>query len=213
MRRPPILLTVILTCLMLGATSCRQQDEEDVPPVISGFFTAHSGSDGIIDFLTDDFGKEYDITVKEYLTPNNTGRVVCTLELDHTDPLRKPTGRIRSINYPMSYEAPTNLQLHDSLKVKDPLRIVSSYIGGGHLNVHIEVMVSKEKAYHRVIYCRHLGYSTPTFKIYHNSYGDNPVYSQKAYLSIPLTSCSKNDTITLISQGFDGKYEIKHVYK
>ena len=213
MKRPPILLSVILSCLMAGAVSCDKADDEYVPATVSGFFTAHAGSDGIIDYMTDDFGQQYAITGSKHLAPNTTARAVGTIELTDKDSHGNPGGRIRSLTYPMSYEAPTNLQIHDSLKVKDPLKVVSSYIGGGYLNVHLEVMVSKEEAYHSVIYCRHLGYPNPTFKIYHNARGDAPVYSQKAYLSIPLTSCSKNDTISLMTYTFDGKYEIKHVYK
>jgi len=214
MRRLPIFVYLLMACLMPFASSCSEKADDEIPPLVSGFFTAHSGKDGIIDYVIDDFGKRYEITKSRNLAPNTITRVVCTLELDDTDPLKEPRGRITSLLYPMSNEAPSDIQLHDSLKTKDPVKIVSSYIGGGYLNVHLEIMVSKEDAYHSLNYCRRTSYPNPTFKIYHNAHGDSPVYTKKAYLSIPLSSASKNDTICLKAYGADQKkYEIKHVYK
>ena len=206
MKRTTLLLalSVILTPLFI---SCIEKQEK-IETMVSGFMTGQTDSEGYVKTLKDDYGKKYTISEKsEKLEPDSRYRLVASLALDED-----LNARILQMAPAISYRA-----YEDSINpdFNDPVEIHSRYIGGGYLNIYLGVKVSKEDAAHDVFYSR---VSTPgklEFTIYHNAYGDEPVYTKHAYISIPLYGygLSKNDTVFLSAKGYKEDYDYELIYK
>lgn len=206
MKRTTLLLA-LTAILMTSFISCIEQQEK-IETMVSGFMTGQTDSEGYIKTLKDDFGKKYTVSEKsEKLEPDSRYRLVASVALDED-----LNARILQMAPAISYRA-----YEDSVNAdfNDPVEIFSRYIGGGYLNIYLGVKVSKEDAAHDVFYS-HI--NTPgklKFTLSHNAYGDKPVYTKYAYISIPLYGygLAKNDTVFLSAKGYEEDYDYELIYK
>ena len=204
------LIAVSALATVISLNSCKD-DREPVETMLSGFMTGYTDSKGYISSLKDDMGNSYKVSNKfEKLKPDTLVRVVTTIALDD-----EKQARILQVAYPISYTAPKDKILHDSMRIKDPIQIESIYIGGGFLNVNIGIKVQKEGTKHSLIYSQLESPDKLKFTFYHNSYGDKPVYTKYAYVSIPLSGYGlhKNDTVFLSCKGYEEDYDYKLIYR
>lgn len=210
MKRISAIVISALTCAVLSFIAC--EDEKDtVETMYNGFMTGQTDANGHICVLKDDFGKQY--TVKDEsdkLKPDTAYRMVASIAIDDDN-----TARILQKVPAISYIAPEDSIVPDTMHVKDPIEIISHYIGGGYLNLHVGILVKNESSEHTLFYTR---LDTPgklKFTIYHNAYGDTHVYTKYAYISIPLQGygLAKNDTVFLSCTGYQKDYDLKLIYK
>lgn len=209
MKRTVLLLTLAVI-LMPVVTSCIEK-QGTVGTLISGFMTGYTDSEGYVTLLKDDFGTEYTVSNKSNkLAPDTLYRMVASVILNEDK-----TARIGQMVPTLSYRAPADSTIPDSIKVTDPAEIISMYIGGGYINIYLGIKVSKEDTAHRLLYSQKDSIGKKKFTIYHNAYGDLPVYTKHAYLSIPLQGygLSKNDTVFLSCSGYKEDYERKLVIR
>ena len=208
---------LLLTALVL-LPSCTK-DENTVPFNISGFFTANTDSKAHIYKLTDDMGNVYNVENNDFiidyynsgtLARDTTVRVVATLYAEDDG---KYT--ISSKTLPISTIAPNYNPNHK--EGHDPIKLKSIYIGGGHLNVVLGIMTENGQGRHELFYMLKNDPEHIRFKVYHNAHGDNPVYTQNIYLSIPLNlpeyNIQKNDTVLFSYTSFEGDCVEKVVYR
>ena len=210
MRRIATILLIPVVFILPALVSCND-DKEPVETMFSGFMTGYTDAVGYVTVLNDDFGKQYMVKEKtEKLDPDTLYRLVASVALDEN-----LSARILQMAPTISYRAPEDKNIPDSLRVKDPVEIQSAYLGGGYLNVYVDIKVSKEGSVHRLFYA-HLDDSQKLrFTIYHNAYGDGQVYTKHAYISIPLNGygLAKNDTVFLSCKGSQKDYDYKLIYK
>lgn len=204
------LIIALLACATITLVACGLDEKEPIETMTSGFMTATTDHKGYITTIKDDFGKTYRITEKsEVIRPDTTLRVVTSIAIaDDGD------ARILQLVSPMSFKAPEDSIISDTLRVRDPLKVSSTYIGGGYLNIVLAIKVKKEDTNHMILYTHMDTPARTAFTIYHNAYGDSEVYTKNAYLSIPLSSYGlhKNDTVSISYNSPDGDREIKLVY-
>lgn len=210
MKRTTALLLTLTSVITLTFVSC-QEDREKTETMFSGFMTGYIDAEGYVTVIKDDFGMEYMVREKaDKLNPDTTYRLVAAVALDENR-----TARILQMVQTISYRAPEDSIVPDSLHVTDPVEIHSLYIGGGYLNINLGIKVQTEKTHHRLFYA-HLDSSDKLkFTIYHNAYGDKPVYTKHAYMSIPLNGygLAKNDTVFLSCKGYQEDYDYKLIFK
>lgn len=204
----------MVASLLFMLNSCEKGDNI-VKTVLSGYMTGVTDSLGYIKELVDDMGNRYTLLKEdesEQYSPDTIVRMVVAVELD--DDKR---ARITSHAYPLSYRAPADAILPDSLRVHHPTKIESLYIGGGYLNINVEILVSKENTKHLLLYsCTDNSTPNITFQLYHNSYGDGRMYTKRAYISIPLSGygLSHGDTVRLNCNGYYGlDYGYELIYR
>lgn len=204
---------LLLTLAALSATafiSC-DDDKEKVETMFSGFMTGYTDAEGYVTILNDDYGTQYMVSEKtDKLNPDTLYRLVASVALDENK-----TARILQMVPTISYKAPEDSIIPDSLHVQDPVEIHSLYIGGGYLNINMGIKVSKESAAHRLFYSHLDSPGKLKFTIYHNAYGDQPVYTKYAYISIPLSGygLAKKDTVFLSCKGYKEDYDYKLIFK
>ena len=205
------LLFIILTIIAVSLTACQEEEKKVIETMTSGFMTGYTNHDGQIYKLVDDFGEQYYITEKgKSFTPDSIYRLLTSIALKDNG-----TARILQLEKVPSYYAPEDSTLNDSVKVKDPLKIITAYIGGGYLNITIGIKVEKEHTKHKLGYS-HMDDSLYTsFTLYHNAFGDGQVYTKNTCVSIPLTNYAlkKNDTVSISYNGYEGDSIMKLVYK
>lgn len=210
MKRISIFVISALACAAMFLMSCRD-GRDTIETMYNGFMTGQTDANGHISVLKDDFGRKY--TVKDEsdkLKPDTAYRMVASIVIDDDN-----TARIIQKVPAMSYIAPEDSIVPDTMRVKDPIEIISHYIGGGYLNLHLGILVKNESSEHSLFYT-HL--DTPgklKFTVYHNAYGDTQVYTKYAYISIPLSGygLAKNDTVFLSAKGYKEDYDLKLIYK
>lgn len=205
-----VLMTAALTALCILSLSCDDKKEK-VETMYSGFMTAHTDADGYISILTDDFGKQFMVSEKtDQLRPDTLYRIVASVALSENQ-----SARIIQMAPTISYIAPDDSIIPDTMRVKDPIEIQSVYIGGGYLNVNLGIKVKKEDTKHSLFYARLNESGKLKFTFYHNAYGDEPIYTKRAYVSIPLYGygLAKNDTVFLTANGYEKDYDYKLIYK
>lgn len=198
MKRTTLLLA--LAALFMPAVISCIEDQEKIETMFSGYMSGYTDSEGYVTVLKDDFGTEYMVSEKsDQLNPDTLYRLVASVALD-----KNRTARILQMVPTISYYAPADSIIPDSLKTTDQVELISAYIGGGYLNINLGIKVSKEDAVHRLIYAQKDSIGRKVFTIYHNAYGDRPVYTKHAYISIPLYvyGLAKNDTVFLCSKAF-----------
>ena len=208
MKRIRTIVIMALAGLIIPFVAC-DDEAKDIETMTSGFMTGQTDSKGHITILKDDFGKQYVVKeTSDSLLPDTMIRVVTSIALDQNG-----AARILQVVRPMSYRAPEDSLINDTLKVKDPVQLYTAYIGGGYLNITLGVKVKKEMTMHMLGYS-HLGTPTTSFTLYHNAYGDGDVYTKNAYISIPLSfyGLNKNDTVSFYYKSYEGDRVVKLAY-
>lgn len=209
MKRIRTIIIMALAGIIIPFAAC-EDDTENVETMTSGFMTGQTDSRGFITVLKDDFGKQYMVKeTSDSLLPDTMIRVVTSIALDQNG-----AARILQVVRPMSYRAPEDSVINDTLKAKDPVQLYTAYIGGGFLNITLGVKVKKEMTMHMLGYS-HMGTPMTSFSLYHNAYGDEDVYTKNAYISIPLSfyGLQENDTVSLNYRSFEGDRVLKLVYR
>ena len=207
MKRLHLFIYVLAAAATLA--SCDSDDKREIPFAVSGFFTAYTNVNSHIYKVTDDMGRTYNVFEDNTeLTPNTSVRIIATIEAQDGDTM------ITSKLFPLSEIATLDSKVQSELKVKDPVVLKSIYLGGGYLNVHLGVKVKNENSSHNILYTRSNGKKNLIFTLYHNSHNDDPIYTQNAYLSIPVwLHIHKNDTVTFRYKSFEGDRVEKFIYK
>ena len=218
MKKHPSLFCILLLTVLVLFSSCKK-DEDIVPYNISGFFTANTDSKAHIYKLTDDMGNVYNVENNDLIIDyynsgtqarDTTVRVVATLYAENDGKYV-----ISSKTLPISTIAPNYNPNHP--EGPDPIKLKSIYIGGGHLNVVLGIMTENGQGRHELFYMLKNDPEHIRIKLYHNAHGDNPVYTQNIYLSIPLTqpeyNIQKNDTVLFSYKSFEGDCVEKLVYR
>ena len=204
-------LLFLLAAAMLSLTSCKD-DRDPIETMYSGFMTGYTNSKGYLYKLKDDYGRQF--TVKSgdegNHRPDTLYRLVTSLAVDDND-----NADLLQAVHALSYVAPHDSTIHDSLKVRDTLSLNTYYIGGGYLNLTLGVKVQTEGTKHALRYTCSYQAGKPLFHIYHNAYGDGQVYTKNAFVSIPLKKygLNKNDTVLISYMSYDQDCLIKAVYK
>ena len=146
MKRKGLLLLPVLTLALL--ISCNDDEQQEIETMTSGFMTGMTNSQGYVSMLRDHFGKSYRISGKsEKLKPDTIYRMVASIALNEDN-----TARILQMVPTISYIAPEDSLIPDTMRIKDPVKIESIYIGGGFLNLHVCIKVQKEGTQHGLIY-------------------------------------------------------------
>lgn len=208
------LCILLLTVSVL--VSC-QKDQDEVPSYISGFFTATTDSNAHIYRLTDDMGKDYNVDNNDLIFDyynsglpacDTTVRVVATVCAGND-------GKYVIISKTLPISSTALEYIPDKMKGRDPIKLKSIYIGGGHLNVLLGMMTENGQITHEIYYMLKDKSEHIRIKLYHNAHNDNPVYTQNVYLSIPLTeyNLQKNDTVLFSYKSYEGDCVEKVVYK
>lgn len=198
---------------LLAFVSCSDENEP-IGTILSGFMTGYTNSKGQFESVKDDTGNTYAVSQdleRGYLLPADTMlRMVAVAYI-----LEDGTLDMQQTVATHSYQAPLDHQIPDSMRVNDPLSIMTSYIGGGYLNLEIGIKVQKEGTSHALIYTVLPESGMYHFKLYHNAHGDKPVYTKKAYFSIPLShyGLSHGDSVRLSCAGYESDYDIKLIYR
>ncbi|MGX8689810.1 MAG: NigD1/NigD2 family lipoprotein [Bacteroidaceae bacterium] len=203
-------IIVSVIAIFMTVSSCRE-DRDKIETMMSGYMTGYTDSEGYFTVLNDDMGNQYMVSEQDKKhQPDTLLRVVATIALDERN-----TARIIQCVFPIANRAREDSSLHDTLKKADPVEIQSLYIGGGFLNVNLGIRVQTEGTKHTIVYSYADDSDKLRFTIYHNAYDDKPVYTKKAYLSIPLSEygLNKNDTVFLNCKGYEEDYEYKLIYK
>jgi hypothetical protein len=216
MKKFSVQTCILLLTVSFLVSSCRK-DRNEIPFTTSGFFTANTDSAAHIYRLTDDMGNVYNVENNDYIFDYDEGkpaqdtlvRVVATV-------CARNDGKyvITSKALPISSKALEFIP--NNLKGRDPIKLKSIYIGGGHLNVVLGLMTENGQTGHGLYYMlkdkdsKHI-----RIKLYHNAHNDNPVYTQNVYLSIPLTvyNIQKNDTVLFSYTSYEGDCVEKLVYR
>ncbi len=203
----------ILAASLIAFASCSIYDRP-VDTILSGFMTGYTNSKGQFGSILDDMGNTYVVSQdldRGYMLPADTMLrmvAVASIQEDGTLVMQQavPT---------QSYEAPLDSDVPDSMRVQDPLSVITSYIGGGFLNLELGIKVQTEGTRHAIMYSVSTESGMPHFRIYHKAYGDKPMYSKKAYFSIPLSSygLSHGDSVRLSCAGYDNSYDLKLIYR
>ena len=217
MKKFSVQICILLFTVSCLVSSCRK-DRNEIPFTTSGFFTANTDSAAHIYRLTDDMGNVYNVKNNDYIFDYDSGkpafdtivRVVATVCAGNDGKYV-----ITSKALPISSIAPIFLP-QSITKVKDPIKLKSIYIGGGHLNVVLGLMTENGQSGHGLYYMlKEKSSKHIRIKLYHNAHGDNPVYTQNVYLSIPLTvyNIQKNDTVLFSYTSYEGDCVEKLVYR
>jgi hypothetical protein len=202
-------IPVLLIC-SLHLVSCIEENDP-VDTTFSGFMTGFTDSEGYINLIKDDFGNSYTVDEKkDKLRPDTAYRLVASI--NYTEDMK---ATFDQKVFPESYVAPIDSLLNDTLRVTDPIKIESVYIGGGYLNVNVAIKVKKENTRHIIFYARRGSKERLEFTFYHNAYGDGEIYTKHAYFSIPLYGYNpaKNDTVFLKCKGYQEDYDYKLIYR
>ena len=210
MKRSAILLLTIAAISATAFISC-DEEKEKVGTMFSGFMTGYTDSQGYVTILNDDYGTQYMVREKsEKLNPDTLYRLVASVVLDENR-----TAEILQMVPTISYKAPADSIIPDSLRATDPVEIFNLYIGGGYLNINMGIRVANEDSNHRLLYSRLNAPGKVKFTIYHNARGDEPVYTKHAYISIPLGGygLAKKDTVFLSCKGYEEDYDYKLIIK
>ena len=106
------IVILALAGVIIPFVAC-EDEEKDIETMTSGFMTGQTDSKGHITILKDDFGKQYVIKeTSDSLLPDTMIRVVTSIALDQNG-----AARILQVVRPMSYRAPEDSLINDTLKV------------------------------------------------------------------------------------------------
>lgn len=190
--------------LLTGLLSCSDDKDDYVyPSVLSEFADVYSGNDRKLVCLQTDNGQRLEILNASKISTD--GVVADTVYRSLVRYERKKTGA--EVYAIQMIPAPTpNVQTDFPEGIKnDPIEVQSLWRGGDYLNIILLVKAQKAKHIFRFVEdsvtVSDSGIHTLHFRLYHDAGGDVQAYTQKAYLSLPLTSyeslLSPGDTLSL----------------
>ena len=185
--------------------SC-EEEEYYYPSVKLEFVTVKAGNDGKIQLLIPDKGKQLQVSqdlTNSSITANGFKRVLSNYET-----LITPGGEDASVKI---YSLQSVLQLEPRLlddptfggvMKNDPVDVMSIWIGGGYLNMILNLKVNggkqhklgavEEKERSSVM---NPAVNEVTLSLYHNANGDEEYYNRRAFVSIPLSKYDLDQTI------------------
>ena len=189
--------------LLTGLLSCSDDEEDYVyPSVLSEFADVYSGSDRRLVCLQTDGGQRLEILNAS--TISTDGVVADTVYRSLVRYERKTAGaEIYAIQMIAAPEPDSPADFPDGIK-DDPVEMQSLWQGGDYLNMILLVKAQNARHTFRFvsdsITSSRDGVKTLHFRLYHDAGGDVQAYTQKAYLSLPLTSykplLSRGDTLS-----------------
>lgn len=186
-----------LLVLLLIMASCGEE-EYYYPSVKMEFVTIESGGDGRIKTLIPDKGEILPVLqdlTGSTISPNASARVMCNYET------MEDGAKIYSLQ---SLLTPTPKPKDDPVfkdkEGKDPVEVVSIWLGRDYLNMILNLKVSTEKGHTFGIIDSKFG-EMLNLVLYHDADGDEKYYNRRAYISVPLRqyaeSISSTDAIAI----------------
>lgn len=196
MKKTTCLLLLSLTALVL-TLSCSK--EEEIVPVVKEFVSADTNRQGFICAISNDRGNRYVTSDTVRLEADSTYRLIMSYYVN------PDMSSATILDYASVISSPAREAEKDDAS-SDPVNIRSAWIGGGWLNLIIELKGLEKK---HLLYAVEKSDSTRVaFSIFHDANEDISSYTATAYMSIPLKQyadvLSVNDTITLSYTDFNG---------
>ncbi|MCQ2066051.1 MAG: hypothetical protein MJY65_00140 [Bacteroidaceae bacterium] len=164
-------MTVLLTCMYLSCSS-----EDYVPPIITDFVTAYTDHAGHICAIADDRGNRYVTEDTVTMRPDTLYRQIMQY-IANSDGYAE----IKSRSNVLTIVPKRRI---DKETESDPIFIRSLWVGGGWLNMILEIKAMNKR--HRLDVIDESTDSTVVFSIFHDENGDIRSNTGKAYISVPL---------------------------
>lgn len=213
MRKFPRASLLPVLGLMLSAMLCSGCDDDSnyvYPSVLTEFVDAHVDSSHLVDKITTD--QAYTYTLENSISASglqadSTYRSVCIYEKSSTEANQAKVYSLRLI-YAL---APVPAERFTTIKT-DPLSMQSLWRGGEYLN-----MVATPKAQnidHVFAFIQDSlitdnGCTKLYLKLYHDQNGDLEAYTQKTYLSVPLSDYSLQEGDSIYFRAYTYKEGLK----
>jgi len=211
-----IFLHIISVLGMLLILSSCSNDEYRYPSVQMEFVTAQTNNKGQVQSFITDKNKEYVVSMdkssKNYET-NQLKRIVTNYELVPSD--KDTTACIYTSIATISSQPKKAQEFKDSIKT-DPAEVLSIWMGMNYLNIVLNVL-SQNKT-HRFAFIQENaiidknGRINIPIQLYHDNSNDVMAFTQRVYLSIPLSLYAGNDNkgaiISFSLKTYDGT--VKH---
>lgn len=202
MRRRASASLLVLATLTLCLLAACGDDAYHYPSVRLEFLTAWTGSDGALHTVQTDNGRQLPVATDDSHTeaqPDTLLRIVANYE-SATLADGSPAVRLWSVTRAVA-PRPQPREYFAGLSGTDPADVLSIWPGGGFLNMVLEVKAQhdshsfhfvEESVEHDADHTR----TTVSLLLFHET-DDTPAYTQRAYLSVPLTHYVDNQTQSL----------------
>ncbi|NCC10090.1 MAG: hypothetical protein EOM31_06215 [Bacteroidia bacterium] len=181
-------LFVLLFTLLVG---CEKEDEYLYPPVKLEFLTAHSGSNGHLEYVITDKGIRYPVAedrTNSKMVADSYVRILSNYELFSSNSVSQV--RLYALATPVSVAPKHSSDPVFASGIKtDPAEVLSIWMGRDYLNVILALQAQNKK--HLFHFVEEQVVDSPTTRevtllLYHDAGGDLEAYTKRAYLSIPL---------------------------
>ena len=193
MKRPALLIYT-LAC-MTFFVSCKNNEEETYPSIITEMADLYTDNEGICEKFTTDAGITYKILDGEKgLTPNAIYRILC--------------GYVPSGESAVIYQSQGVYYLRDSTTVAktDPTEVKSVWRAGHYINMYLNPLTQGGEQYWGFI-IDNIEDGHAWVSLHHSQNADPQSYSQPTYASLPVNSIKdiqEGDIITLRINTFNG---------
>mgnify|MGYP003291006820 CR=1 FL=1 len=196
MKKTAGLLLLSLTTLIL-TLSCSK--EEKIAPFVKEFVNAYTDPHGFISVISNDRGNRYVTSDTVRLEADSTYRLIMSYCVN------EDTFSATILDYASVLSSPARKADREDT-CSDPVDIRSAWLGGGWLNLIIELKGLEKK--HRLYAVENSDSTRVAFSLFHDADDDISSYTAIAYMSIPLEQyadvLSVNDTITLSYTDYSG---------
>ena len=192
---------IVLLLISFFFSSCRKDDEYVYPSVKLEFLTAESGNDGFLSYLVTDSGERLEVSEdlsKTQIEANSSVRIVTNYkELDKTGTGIKQA-KVYALLKAVSPEPSPASGFADGVKT-DPADVLSMWLGRDYLNVTLSIKMQNGKhLFHfvenKVETDQTTGRKTVYLTLYHDAGNDLEAFTRRAYLSVPLSKYTENNT-------------------
>lgn len=185
-----ITLTYAMALCLISA-SCNG-DKSYYPAVQLTFVTAQTDSNKQLTDITTDGGRTYAVTADRSNTPYPAGsklRMVANYTLESTSG-KDTVALVYASAAAIASEPQATNKFQDGIKT-DPAQVLSIWQGRNYLNIVLNILSQTQK--HSFAFVEQSvttdanGRRKVSLLLYHNSNNDIQAYTQRAYLSIPLS--------------------------
>lgn len=192
---------IVLLLISFLFFSCGEDDDYVYPSVKLEFLTAEAGSDGFLNYLVTDNGERLVVSEdlsKTQIDANSSVRIVSNYEeLDETAAGIKQA-KVYALLKAVSPQPSPASDFADGVKT-DPADVLSIWLGRDYLNVTLSIKMQNGKhLFHfvenKVETDQTTGRQTVYLTLYHDAGDDLEAFTRRAYLSVPLSKYTENNT-------------------
>lgn len=196
---------IVLILVLSFLSSCKEDNEYVYPSVKLEFLTAESGSDGFLSYLMTDSGERLEVSEdlsKTQIEASSSVRIVANYEkLDGAETGGKQA-KVYSLLKAVSPEPSPASGFADGVKT-DPADVLSMWLGRDYLNMTLSIKMQKGKhLFHfvenEVETDQTTGRKVVYLTLYHDAGDDLEAFTRRAYLSVPLSKYTENNTREII---------------